>query len=671
MIYFKKILSIFFFGLFVFSLAAQQSSKSKAKDKLYEKGDDDEVIIKNVKSINSEHLEFSPAFYQNGIVFISNRNQDGFKDERIDEYFFELFYADLDGEGMPTAPEEFSVMINSSVHEGPVTFNKRGDLMFFTRNNVKKGRVQYSKNEKVNLKIYQANKGRFDWEEVKELSFNNDNYTVAHPSLSPNGRLLFFASDMPGGFGGMDLYVVEKEGKEWGTPVNLGDQVNTEQNELFPFIHESEILFFASDGRGGEGGLDLFKTQEVDGLWQKAKNMGSPFNSSEDDLGLIMNPDGNKGFFTSSRNGGAGKDDIYYFELQENYQPADQLTAVFSVRDKQSQEPVEGASIRVFERAENGMVSGGDLYDVVLLPSESGSNELVMKLVRKNSTDLGEPDKYSDANGAAAFDMKSDQRYILLVTKDGYENEEMLYTTSGKTAPMTIDIQMKALTCAPLVLKAQNEKNSALVGDVSILLKSDCVDEDVTLKTNAAGNLNYCIPPNCTVTITAEKEGFVKTTKTITAADPSQIYNFDLMLKPIANAPEPIAAGSVIVLENIYYDFNKSTIRSGAVDELDALVNLMRQYPSMEVELLSHTDSRGGTRYNMQLSKKRAASAKRYLVSRGIDSQRITPIGKGETEPRNRCTDGVKCSEREFRYNRRTEVKVVKIDQQVKIQYRN
>ncbi|MEL6922635.1 MAG: OmpA family protein [Bacteroidota bacterium] len=177
--------------------------------------------------------------------------------------------------------------------------------------------------------------------------------------------------------------------------------------------------------------------------------------------------------------------------------------------------------------------------------------------------------------------------------------------------------------------------------------------------------------PGCKLSITAEKEGYVKTTRTITAANTATSYSYDIELNPVSNAAPAIAAGSVIVLENIYYDFNKSSIRTGAARELDGLVDLMQRYPSMEIELLSHTDSRGGTRYNMQLSKKRAASAKRYIVSRGIDSQRITAIGKGETEPRNHCTDGKKCSEAEFEYNRRTEVKIVRIDPSVTVRYRN
>jgi len=674
MIISKKVFSILVFALFSVSLIAQQTSKSKSKDKLYEKGEDEEgreVILKNVAAINSEHLEFSPAFYQNGIVFISNRSQTGNIDRKINEFFFSLYYAELNDNGMPTTPEEFSIMINSGVHEGPVTFSKGGDMMYFTRSNIKDGQVKFDKKDKNHLKIYEAKKGAEDWGAVSELPFASDDYTTAHPSLSSDGNTLFFASDMEGGYGGMDLYKVVKKGGFWGEPINLGETINTAENEVFPFIHESNTLFFTSRGHTGKGGLDLFKSEWKNDAWAKVQNMGEPFNSPDDDLGLIMNSKGNKGFFTSSRPRGMGKDDIYQFELKESYEPVGQIPATFMVYDPSNSQAIDGASIRIFERAANGMIEGNDIYDVVLMPAKEGSGELVMKLVRKGSADMGEPDLVSNTDGMGQIELKPEQRYIFLVTKDGYENKELPYTTVAKNGAQTINVELSSQSCAPLALRVNNEKNNSSISDVRLLLENNCTGERVELKANAAGKLEYCIPPNCVFTITAQKEGYVKAMKTITASNSSQSYGLDINMTPIAQPVAPIAAGTVIVLENIYYDFNKSSIRSGAARELDGLVELMQQHPSMEVELFSHTDSRGGTRYNMQLSKKRAASAKRYIVSRGIDSQRITAIGKGETEPRNHCTDGKKCSEDEFQYNRRTEVKVVRIDKSVKVQYRN
>jgi len=153
----------------------------------------------------------------------------------------------------------------------------------------------------------------------------------------------------------------------------------------------------------------------------------------------------------------------------------------------------------------------------------------------------------------------------------------------------------------------------------------------------------------------------------------TQQVEVNVLLNPIADniLNEPIKEGSIIVLENIYYDFNKSAIRKGAARELDALVRLMKQYPSMEIELVAHTDSRGSEEYNLQLSLRRAESAQKYLIRHGIAVNRIKAFGYGESQPRNNCTDSVDCTEEEYQYNRRTEVKVTKIDEPVKVQYQD
>ena len=307
-------------------------------------GDPDrEVLITNAAALNTEHLEFSPAFYQNGIVFISARNQGEALDKNINENFFELFYSEFDAEGQPTTPVNFSFMVNSRVHEGPVTFDKTGQTIYFTRNNLKKGKIKTDSKSKVRLKIYEAKKGNFDWKDFKELPFNSDDYSMAHPSLSPDGQQLFFSSDMPFGEGGMDLYVVTKNGEFWGEPVNLGPGINTEKNELFPFIHESGTLFFASNGHSGLGGLDLFSATNILGEWGQVSNLGAPFNSTEDDLGLILNAGGESGFFSSARLEGLGKDDIYRFEIKT---------------DSPMQEPIL-ANIKVFNAVSGAAIEGG------------------------------------------------------------------------------------------------------------------------------------------------------------------------------------------------------------------------------------------------------------------------------------------------------------------------
>ncbi|HHH49722.1 MAG TPA: hypothetical protein ENK52_01945, partial [Saprospiraceae bacterium] len=473
MYFFKRTFSFLFLTILVFNLSAQQSSKSKAKDKLYEKGAANEVIIKNVNSINTEQLEFSPAFYQNGIVFISSRDLQ--KEETTNkEVFFDLFYSEFDGNGQPTKAEKFSLMVNSKAHEGPVTFNKEGTKIYFTRSNLKNGKPKKDSHYKVRLKIYEASKGKFDWENIRELPFNSKNFSVAHPSLSPDGKWLFFVSDMPGGFGGKDIYKVEKQGDSWGKPINLGDQINTAKEESFPFIHDSGILFFSSDGHSGAGGLDIFQAEEKNGKWGNVKNLGQPFNSPADDLGLILNTSGTKGFFTSSRKGGKGGDDIYQFEIKEGIKKAEPILAQLRVFDAQNNQLIKGAAIRVFKTATDGPATENDLYDMVLLPSEDNPKEKLMKIVKKNITELGEPDQLTDLKGKARLELKSASRYIILVSKQAYENNEFIYSTADKSGVVNLPIALKKQKKTLLTIDIQNKNTNEKIPNAIVNINNTC-----------------------------------------------------------------------------------------------------------------------------------------------------------------------------------------------------
>jgi hypothetical protein len=209
------------------------------------------VRLFNASRVNTSDLEFCPVIYENGLVYVS-RYQNGPVDPEGNTYF-ELFYAELDPNGMPGAPASFSTEINSAYHEGPVSFSRDGNRLFFSRTNLRKGVRRADKKGRTGLKIYTAERGVFDWENVRELPFNSDEYTCMHPALSADESKLFFASNQPGGYGGMDLYVSEWDNGQWSAPINLGPDVNTSQNEAFPFFHESGVLFFASNGHPGLG----------------------------------------------------------------------------------------------------------------------------------------------------------------------------------------------------------------------------------------------------------------------------------------------------------------------------------------------------------------------------------------------------------------------------------
>ncbi len=657
--------------------AQQKSSKSKSKEKLYEKGEEpNQVFIRNASLINTEHLEFSPAFYQNGIVYVTSRRSSGAVDPKTGETFFELYYAELDIDGMPMKPQEFSINLNSQVHEGPVSFNRSWDKVYFTRNSTSPEIRKSDKKAISHLKIYEATKGKFDWENVRELPFNSDEYSVMHPSLAPDGRRLYFSSDMPGGYGGFDLYMSEKVGDAWSLPINLGPDINTKANEVFPFMHESGILFFSSDGHKGMGGLDLFMVNISGSKWSKVSNLGQPFNSARDDFGFILNPEGNFGFLSSDRAGGYGKDDIYQVSLTRGMSYFNlnlELPTKIISYNEITNERIPNTAIYVFERDKDGFIRGNEAYEVEVKPSLDNPDQLELTLSRKSAAQLGKPSMRTDPNGEAVTYLQAEKDYLIIAVRSGYKTREFQYSTIGEKGSQTVRIPLQESQCASVLGQIRSEKGEP-ISYAKVRINNKSTGEEQYIRTNIDGKFELCLPTHCQYKITAEKEGFQASASQMSTEgelDLSQPINMEIRLSAVDENPfsGPLHTGSVIVLENIYYDFDKSAIRSGAARELDALATLMKQYPEMTIELTSHTDSRGSTRYNQELSEKRAASAKQYLVSKGIEASRINAKGMGESQIRNRCTDGVKCSEKEHQYNRRTEVRIIRLGAPLEVRY--
>lgn len=269
-------------------------------------------------SHNTSSSDFSAVPWRNSIVFCSSRKTTASivrvstlnNTPLVDLYEVAQL---TDSSRSQKSPEPLN-NLNSKFNEGPVCFSKDEDRVYFTRNNVK-GRRLKRKNNKLNrLRIYQSDWANDEWSEPIDLPFNNDDYANGHPCLSPNGQYLYFASEMPGGFGGADLYRTEilPDG-QFGPPTNLGSSINTRGDELFPYVHTDGMLFFASDYHVGYGGLDIFKAIPVEMYWSSPINMGDPMNSIADDFGFWMYPNQRKGFFSSNRGNESENDDIYEF----------------------------------------------------------------------------------------------------------------------------------------------------------------------------------------------------------------------------------------------------------------------------------------------------------------------------------------------------------------------
>ena len=492
-----------------------------------------EFTIEEV-SVNSSTSDFGPAFYmKDKVVYASAGNTTGSKiNEWTQEPYLDLFIADRAPNGELSNPLKLGGDINTEYNESTATFSEDGSTVYFTRNNFLDGKKGLDKSKKfktLRLTLYKATKsGENSWGNIVELPFNNDKYSVAHPALSKDGKRLYFSSDMPGTLGMSDLWYVDILGNDsYGTPVNLGPEINTEARESFPFISEKNNLYFSSDGRSGLGGYDIFVTPLDDaGKPGTITNLGAPSNSDQDDFGFIINEDNRIGYISSNRGGDRGSmdDDIYLVK------EVCTITITGKVYDEETGESIASA-------------------DVTLLDE---NNQLVNQTTSKT-------------DGTYSFTADCDTQYTVRGVKEGYNPYEKMIKTPMLSG--TIDV--------PLPLR----------------------------------RIGPC-PPN------------------------------DL--------------GCRLNLQPIYFDFDKSNIRPDAEIELAKILAAMREYPELIIHIESHTDSRGNDSYNESLSERRAQSTLKWLVGKGIDANRLTAKGYGETQLVNQCSNGVNCTAEEHQLNRRS-----------------
>ena len=327
--------------------------------------------IKHFNTLNSAQSDFGPAFYGDGIIFVSDRRQnfmDGKKYEWTNSNYLDLYFAtpkylDEFFQDM-NAPKSFSGKFNQTYHDGPASFARHDSLLYLTRTGKGSEGKDADNYRTDRLKIFwSAYKG--SWSKTEPFFLNSDDYSVGHPVLTPAGDTIYFVSDKPGGLGGTDIYSCIWKDGQWGQPENLGETINSAGDEMFPAIN-GKHLYFASNGLAGFGGLDIFSATLLNEKWSKAVNVGQPINSSFDDFALILDSQGKKGFFSSNRPGGMGSDDIYACKLIDkrliagksntsnvtgNNQipcpPDDSLAVEISgfVKDKQTLKPVAGATI--------------------------------------------------------------------------------------------------------------------------------------------------------------------------------------------------------------------------------------------------------------------------------------------------------------------------------------
>ncbi|MFK7798293.1 MAG: OmpA family protein [Aureispira sp.] len=642
------------------------------------------VSVQAETALNSSKLEFSPMFYRDGLVFVSTRTKGERKDRWLNDNYMDLYYAKRQTDGSFEPPELFADELKTALHEGPCTFTKDQQTIYFTRNDLYQGKRGKSKDGTTKLNLYQATLVEGEWTEEKELPFNDPDVDQAHPTLSSNGRILVFASNAKGGFGGMDLWATRLEQGSWSQPVNLGERINTPGDEVFPFIHEDGTLYFSSNGWSSLGGLDIFVATQVynhpDSLWEYPFNVGTPINSSYDDFGFIANKEKTMGYYTSSRT--EGQDDIYQFKVEHSFDqvtPLPSITVDVCVYDDDTRLRLDQATVVVQRDAEiaaDSLVSITGEYGYTVCQFRAGDPYFITvnRLGYIGVSDYFIMPKDANALDEYCIGLARDPSLIIAETPpEAIEKRKIYSTTDIPPVNYTYD---PSQPLPPLHVKGKvlNVDYDRPLPQASIILLNRCTGEQLVMEVADNGEFGFPLECGCEYVVKSKKNRFFEDNQVISLleeADCERAIQLDLAMKPNIDRtgnplflvdefdPESIKEGDVIELKSIFYDYDKWNIRTDAASDLKTLANIMKENPSLEIELSSHTDQRGSEIYNQRLSEKRARSAREYLIGRGVEARRIAAVGYGENRLKNTCNI---CSEADHQENRRTEVLVTKFE---------
>ena len=571
--------------------------------------------------INTNASDFAPGFFVNGKIIYSSAKGTSQKNQRIynwtEQPYLNVYSADINpADSALTNPGLIQNSVNSRYHEGTMTYDPGTNMVYLTRNNFLRGGLKKSKKGKLNLGIYSTKYSTTDqqFESLEPFVHNNKEYSVGHPAFNGSRNRLYVVSDKPGGMGGTDIYYCERQGETWGPMINMGKKINTSANEMFPFFVGDSTLYFSSNGHLSIGGMDVYYTNPFDTL--PVRNVGYPANSRYDDFAMICYPGETVGYFSSNRRGGKGDDDIYLYHLH----PPTEINVSGVVKDLITLQPIPNA--------------------IVTLPAEDGST------IQATTNERGE------------YNIKVPYKPVITLeaNKQGY----LPGKSSAKTDPRSayvegLDITLQKIdymtTGKVLYDKDGTPAPGALVELFEINGKDTTKLDSVII--GKTGTYMFPLMKNKKYFTVASKDGYSRMTENISTNDPNnKVHTRDFRLFSLEK-------GTVVRLDNIYYDYNSDVITPAAAKELDKLVTIMKDNPAMRIELSSHSDSRGGDDYNLKLSDRRAKSAVKYIESQGIAGTRMIAKGYGEQKILNHCKNGVTCTDAEHGFNRRTEFTIL------------
>ena len=566
-------------------------------------------------TINSAANEMCPFFFRNGLVYSSSRPLDGHgeTDQWTGEPYYHLFFAEGEKDRFSKSTP-FAEDLISSLNDGPASFSGTGNTMYFSRNNAKGGKGQQGSHGGRSMQIYKSVLVEGGWSKPEKLSFCDPRFEYTHPAISADGSQLIFSSNCPGGQGGMDIWLVEYGNNVWGTPANISSLINTPGNEVFPFIHDDGTLYFASDGRRGLGGLDIYRASLRSGSYTKAENMRSPINSPQDDFGLVFDPDLEQGYFSSNRPGGKGGDDVYSLTRFP-------LFVEGILLDKGTMEPLGEARIILYK------------------------DGVQTQQVR------------SDPDGRFVLRISSFDSYSVTAFKEGYNAVEKSFET-GNSNPdrMVLPLEKlidpsRALTLELKVIEKQSKKP---LSGAQLYLQTENSGTGRPLETDLNGSVSVVIDKAESYVISADKVSYFNLSERISSESMSGKQRLTRIFEL-----ESYQIGKPIRFRDVQYEHAQTELNMTAKLELDQLARLMLTNPSMMVQIGSHTDANGRNQTNDRVSRLRAEEVVNYLVSQGVDRERLTSVGYGESKLLNYCSDGIQCPEELHRENRRTEWTII------------